>query len=291
MAKSKQLITLLSLRSPSLQQAYCWCQYSSRNLSWKEMLMRERERVRLCASSWFQNYLEHGIWHNLGTIAFFNGTLTVFAGRWSNDVSKRSWGDALHQWRTGSDRSLLPVPRAAESGGWGGWAPRGSSSFCMQNQAKYVPKKWNQRKLWKMFACPVNGRGPTYLIWWPIMPVTSWSALCTALLGFFVRKSTSHLQNGLTALIGTHDQVPWLICGPWCCRSFAYDWYRYLEWTAQWGWRLERQEYYLFHPAGCNWTHHLKVVEVAVRMIQNLFVALISLGLKAGLFRNQKRWS
>ncbi len=72
------------------------------------------ERVRFCACSWFQDYLVQDA---------FNETLTSFAGRWSNDVSKRIWGDALHQWRTGSDRSLLPVPLAAESGGW---APRGS---------------------------------------------------------------------------------------------------------------------------------------------------------------------
>lgn len=152
MAKSKQLITLLSLRSPSLQQAYCWCQYSSRNLSWKEMLMRERESESeivciLLISKLFgiRNMTQpgHHCFCRYRVQNAFDGTLTV-AGRWSNDVSKRSWGDALHQWRTGSDRSLLPVPRAAESGGWGGWggwAPRGSSSFCMQNQAKYVCTK------------------------------------------------------------------------------------------------------------------------------------------------------
>ena len=119
--------------------------------------------------------------------------------------------------------------------------------------------------------------GPTYLKWWPIMPVPDLHCVLLSLASLCVSRQVTYKMGW--PLIGTRDQVPWLICGPWCCRIFAYDWYiRYLEWTAQWVWRLERQEYHLFHPAGCNWTNHLKVVEVAVRMIQNLFVALISLG-------------
>ncbi len=95
----------------------------------------------------------------------------------------------------------------------------------------------------------------------------------------------------------TRDQVPWLICPPWCCRIFAYGWYvRYLEWTAQRVWRFERQD---IHHAGWNWTIYVfqscggcwGCCQDMSGWYSLFFLwPLFAFVPKVGLFRGQGRW-